>query len=258
MKKHFLILTFLFMLPGMFNKAAAQTLGPLMPPYNNAIYIDSNIIKSTDSSTFYKMIYVGQHMENVYDNRINGWATVNAYIFEIRMNDGRVAQAIVNPEFENVTNASLEAMKYGFILGQLPKCVRMKVTRMWIHKGTQPIVGKIGSDAIIIHTGQAAIYETQGVLEEVLLQKAAFLSLNYLSEKSGWIAAVGWDLKYISLIAVLNPATEDVAESFLAWFATKRCSRISTNDHNRITFRIPHRITYFNNQNFNLNPVCTP
>ena len=225
-------------------------------PFSGTIFIDPDIIISTDPSVIVSTTYTGQGSRTVYDRRIPGWTTINAYLFSVVWSDGLTSEVQVNPEFESLEAATTEATKYARIIGQLPYCLRTDVKSIWIHKGTQPFGG--GNHSILIHTGQSVLYETDGILEETLVHEATHTSLDASHANAPeWILSQTKDNAFISTYAASNPTTEDIAESFLTWMAVRQCnSRISQQNYNTINQTIPNRINYFNNQSFNMDPVC--
>jgi hypothetical protein len=224
------------------------------PPYSGTIFFDKDIVSQQDSSTIDSITYVGRGLKLVYDRRVNNWININAYLFRIKWNDGLTSQAVVNPEF-TLQEATIQAEKYGFSVGQLPKILRTDVNELWIHKGLQPFGG--GNKSILIHTEQATQYEKDGILEETLIHEAAHTSLDANHAKATeWVSAQQKDGNFISTYAQQYPDREDIAETFLTWIAVRhRASRISQNDYNLITTTIPNRLQYFDKQNFNLNPI---
>ncbi|MBK8044239.1 MAG: T9SS type A sorting domain-containing protein [Haliscomenobacter sp.] len=230
-------------------KTEAQT-----PPYSGTIFIDPDIITSSDSSSIQSTTYAGRGQRQVYDRRVNNWVNINAYLFDVTWNDGVFSEAVVNPEFGTIELAKVEAEKYARLIGQLPFCLRLDVDQIWIHQGVQPFGG--GNRSILIHTGQSAIYEASGIIEETLVHEAAHTSLDFShGASSGWITAQNKDVNFISTYARDNPTREDIAESFLPWLMVKyKSSKISTADFNKITQTIPNRLAYFDSQAFNLYP----
>lgn len=224
------------------------------PPYSGTIFIDPDIIKSSDPSSIVSTSYTGQGSVTMYDRRVNDWVTVNAYLFNVVWNDGLTSRAQVNPEFGNIGSATIEAEKYAYLIGQLPHVLRVDIKEIWIHMGVQPFGG--GNNAILIHTGQSSLYEKDGIIEETLVHEACHSSLDASHAKSsGWINAQNVDNQFISTYARDNPIREDVAESFLPWLAVKfRKDRISAKDYNNITKAIPNRLSYFDSFHFNLYP----
>ena len=66
-----------------------------------------------------------------------------------------------------------------------------------------------------------------------------------------WLAAQEKDGAFISTYARDNPYREDIAESFLLYFALRhRADRISENLKEVVNETIPNRLAYFDNQEF--------
>jgi hypothetical protein len=249
MKKLYFLFTIIYLLVNV-DKLNAQA-----PPYSGTIFIDGDIITSADPSTIQSTTYTGRGQKIVYDRRASAFITINAYLFNVIWNDGLTSEAIINPEFGSVALATVEAEKYAYLIGKLPYCLRTDVNEIWIHQGVQPFGG--GNNSILIHTGQSVNYEASGILEETLVHEASHTSLDQAHASStNWTNARVQDNNFISTYARDNPTTEDIAESFLTWLAVRyRATRISQTDYNIITQTIPNRLIYFDNQNFNLNPI---
>lgn len=224
-------------------------------PYSGTIFIDPTIITAADPTTFVSSTYTGQGTRTVYDRRVNAFININAYLFNIVWSDGITSEAQINPEFGSIAAASAEATKYGTIVGRLPACLRVDVDALWIHKGVQPFGG--GNRSILIHTGQSALYEADGILEETLVHEAAHTSLDAAhAAAAGWLSAQASDAKFISTYAADNPTREDIAESFLTWLAIRQATiRISQLNVTKITQAIPNRISYFDSKSFNMFPL---
>ncbi len=225
------------------------------PAYSGTIFIDKDIITSTDSSTFKVAIYSGIGQREMFDRRVDGWTTINAYLFNASFNDGLICEIQVNPEFGTPDDALAEALKYGEEIGRLPTVLRKDVETVWIHKGIKPFGG--GNNNLLIHTGQAADYINEGILEETFVHEAAHTSLDSSHAYSnGWISAQNSDCNFISNYAKDYPQREDIAESFLPWLAVKyRSARMSKGLIDTILQTIPNRIEYFDNQSFDMYPV---
>ncbi len=224
------------------------------PPFGGTIFIDPDIITPADPTTFIDAPYAGQGMRYVYDRRV-GWIWMNAYLFNASFDDGLTAEVQVNPEFGSEAAASAVALEYGSAVGQLPTSLRTDVDALWIHQGVEPFGG--GNNSILIHTGQAAIYVSSGILEETLVHEAAHTSLDATHGSApGWLAAQSADNCFISTYAQDFPNGEDVAESFLPYLAAEfRADRISASLGQTITNSIPNRIAYFNAQPLDLYPI---
>jgi hypothetical protein len=225
------------------------------PPFGGTIFIDPDIITSSDPTTFQSVSYAGRGSRTMYDRRIANWITVNAYLFNASFDDGLTAEIQVNPEFGSSDAALQEAQKYAPVIGQLPTALRTDVQTVWIHKGTEPFGG--GNNNLLIHIGQADLYLADGILEETFMHEASHTSLDpYHASASGWLDAQTKDNEFISTYARDNPNREDIAESFLTYFAIRyRSDRISQELYDTIVQTIPNRIAYFDNQELNMYPI---
>lgn len=235
--------------------AALAANAQVTPPFAGTIFIDSSLVTACDPSVYESSVYVGQGSRTVFDRRVNNWVTINGYLFDVMWADGLSTEAIVNPEFGSEAAAQVEAEKYGWLTGQLPYALRVDVDELWIHQGVELYGG--GNNSILIHTGQSANYEADGIIEETLIHEACHTSLDAAhAGASGWQQAQVQDPGFISTYAEDNPTTEDVAESFLTWLAIRYFEhRISTQHTSSIVGTIPNRIAYFDAQQFNLSPL---
>ena len=220
------------------------------PPYHGTVWIDPDIITSSDPTAFQDIIAAGRGERTMYDRRVSGWITVNAYLFNAQFDDGLTAEIQVNPEFGSASAAMVEANKYGRVIGQLPTVLRTDVETVWIHKGNHPLGG--GNDNILIHVDRAENSKKKGFLEEELVHEGAHTSLDSThSEAPDWIAAQKADSNYISTYARDYPKREDIAESFLSYLAVRyRSARVSPFYEQTILKTIPNRIAYFDAQSF--------
>ncbi len=227
-------------------------------PYPGSAFIDPNILTNQDPSTFGAMFFSGTGNRLMFDRRVNGFITLNAFLFNATFTDGLTAEIQVNPEFGSVDLAAVQASKYAVEIGRLPTVLRTDVETVWIHQGIQPFGG--GNKNLLIHTGQGELYSQGGFLEEVFVHEAAHTSLDAAHASSPeWLAAQSSDPNFISTYARDNPLREDIAESFLPYLAVRhRSDRISSADFDLINAAIPNRIAYFDRQNFNTFPISVP
>jgi hypothetical protein len=227
------------------------------PPFGGTIFIDPDIITSSDPTTLQGIAYAGQGLRTMYDRRVANWITVNAYLFNASFDDGLTAEVQVNPEFGSSDSALVEAQKNATVIGRLPTALRMDVQTVWIHKGIEPFGG--GNNNLLIHIGQAALYEADGILEETFVHEASHSSLDASHASApGWLAAQIADSGFISTYARDNPQREDIAESFLPYLAVRyRSDRITQGLNDTIVQTIPHRIAYFDSQSLNMYPIAT-
>lgn len=216
-----------------------------VPPFSGTIFLDPDIITESDPTTFRRLDDAGRGSRVMFDRRLDRYATFNAYLFNAYYSDGLKIEIQVNPEFGSQAAARAEAAKYAPVIGRLPVYLRVDVKTSWIHRGMEPFGG--GNNNLLIHTGQAASYVADGVLEETLFHEAAHTSMDSRHATSaGWRAAQAADAEFISTYARDNPTREDIAESVLPWFAVRhRSDRISTELADTIRTTIPNRIAYF-------------
>ena len=225
------------------------------PPFSGTIFIDPDIITSSDPSTFLKVKYTGQKRRTMFDRRRNAFVRLRPLLFKATFRNSRSVEVQVNPEFGKERQARKLAIKYAREIGRLPRVLRTDVKTVWIHKGVQPFGG--GNNNLLIHTGQSAAYERDGILEETLVHEACHTSLDARHAASaGWLAAQTSDPDFISTYARDNPTREDIAESFLPWLALRyRSGRIDPALATTIGTTMPARIAYFDARGFAVDPV---
>lgn len=230
---------------------------PLDPPFGGTIFIDPDIMTEDDPSTLVVAVYRGQEMRTMYDRRANDWVQRNAHIIDTAYSDGLVIEVQVNPEFDSADEAREQAVRWAEEVGRLPRALRTNVQTMWIHKGTEPFGG--GNQNILIHTGQADEYISDGILLETLVHEASHTSLDPLyAADPGWLAAQQADPEFISTYARDYPNREDIAESFLTWLAVRhRADRIPASMKQTIESTIPNRLAFFDQLNLDLSPLVT-
>lgn len=224
------------------------------PPYSGTIFIDPDIITADDPTTYLSLAAKGRGMRTMFDRRKNAFVKRNAWLFDARFSDSRVVEVQVNPEFASA-RARILAVKYAKVIGRLPRCLRTDLDTVWIHAGNQPFGG--GNRNLLIHTGQSASYEKDGILEETLVHEASHTSLDddHAAAK-GWLAAQKSDPEFISTYARDNPLREDVAETFLLWLAVRhRAERLDPAVAATIRQTIPARLRYFDAAKLVVAPV---
>ena len=227
---------------------------PADPPYSGTIFLDDDIITSADPFALRDITYTGRGQRRMFDRRVDDFRTVRAYLFRARYRGGRVTEVQVNPEFGTEKAAATQARKYAAVVGQLPRLLLRDIEEIWIHRGRQPYGG--GNRSILIHTGQTALYVRDNILEETLVHEAAHTSLDEdHAASAGWLQAQAEDPTFISNYARDNPTREDIAESFLPYFAVRfRADRLDAEVVRTIEDTIPARLAYFDEQNFDYRP----
>lgn len=227
-----------------------------VPPFSGTVYTDPDILTPSDPTTYLGLSYSGRGERLMFDRRIDKWITLFPYLFPARYDDGLIIEIQVNPEFGIPKAAQAQAEKYAVVIGRLPTELRKDVKTVWIHKGNQLFGG--GNNNLLIHTGIAEDhYIPEGVLEETLIHEAVHTSLDAdHKDHPDWLAAQEADCTSISEYARDFPVREDLAESYLPYFAIRyKADRISESLKKTIERTIPHRIVYFDNQDFDMHPV---
>jgi hypothetical protein len=225
------------------------------PPFSGTIFIDPDIVTAADPTCFESLTAAGRGMRVMFDRRVNDWVNRNAFLFEARFDDGLRIEVQVNPEFGTEDAARAEALRFMHATGQLPHALRREVRTMWLHKGLQPFGG--GNQNLLIHSEQADAYVRDGILEETLQHEACHTSLDAAhAQAAGWLAAQQADGEFISTYARDHPGREDIAESFVPYFAFRhRRDRIDDSLAEAISRTIPQRIAYFDSLKLNLYPA---
>lgn len=225
------------------------------PPYHGTVFIEPNILTASDPTTFRGVTAAGRGDRTMYDFRPGDWITVRAYLFDARYNDGLAIEIQVNPELGSAAEALAEAEKYGEAIGRLPTALRTGVQTVWIHRGGWENFGG-GNNNILIYAEAGETYRQSGFLEEVLMHEGAHSSLDPLHKIApGWQAAQAADGGFISAYARDYPDGEDLAETFVPWFAVRyREDRIPQATWHTIVNAIPNRIAYLDALELDMHP----
>lgn len=228
---------------------------PQEPPYRGTAFIDPDLIVASDPSALRSLDYAGRDTRSMFDRRADAFVPTDAYLFDAAFEGETVVEVQVNAEFGDAATAERHAAFYARAIGQLPSGLRTRVETVWIHRGDMPFGG--GNDNILIHTGKAAEYLGDGVLEEILMHEAAHTSLDPVhADADGWLAAQAADGGFISDYAREHPQREDVAESFGPFFALRhRPERISRDMAETIEATMPNRIEFFERLGLDMHPV---
>ncbi|MXX76337.1 MAG: hypothetical protein F4210_16125 [Holophagales bacterium] len=228
---------------------------PREPPFRGTAFIDPDLIVASDPSALRNLEYAARDTRRMFDRRADAFVLTHAFLFNAAFDDETVVEVQVNAEFGDAATAERHAAFYARAIGQLPSGLRTRVETVWIHRGDQPFGG--GNDNILIHTGKAAEYLRDGVLEEILMHEAAHTSLDPIHAAADpWLVAQDADGGFISDYARDHPRREDVAESFGPFFAVRhRPERISRDMAQTIEATMPNRIEFFARLELDMHPV---
>ncbi|MDP7287656.1 MAG: hypothetical protein QGH94_06660 [Phycisphaerae bacterium] len=227
------------------------------PPFGGTIFVNRNIITNEDPSAFKCVVPAGRAEVGMFDRRPKQPHKVNAYLFTATFTDGQTMEIRVNPEF-GAEGALAQAKIYLPYIGQMPYTVRRDIKRVLIHKGKKGFGG--GGAGILIHTDMGESYMKSGILTETLIHEASHTSLDHRhSGAKGWLEAQEKDGAFISGYSKSHPRREDVAETYLMYFAVRyKPDRIDQKLKDTITKTVPNRIKYFDSLNLNMYPVAGP
>ena len=221
------------------------------PPWDGTIFITGNIITSEDPSTYESQEYKGIDSRLMYDRREKDFINIDAHLFDTYYSDLHYIEVQVNPEFP-LEEAKVEANKYAWLIGQLPKVLKRDIQTVWIHKGNNDWGG--GNNNILIHTGRTQEYVnwvTGNIVEETLIHEAVHTSVDsyyYGTEK--WNEQVQKDeYRYVSTYAKNYPDREDIAEMFPLYIAvTFFPERITIDIKNKFLETSSNRVKFFNEE----------
>ncbi len=221
---------------------------------DGTIYIDPDIITDEDVSAFNGIRYEGRFERYMFDRRVDNDLRLLAYVFHVTFDDGLACEFRLNPEFGSMDEAMRQAIRYATVIGQMPNCLRQELRTVTLHKGDELFSGVNGD--ILIHTGQAYWYDRDGILEESIFHEACHVSLDPYHYNAEYREAMCNDKAFISEYAEGDPADEDIAESFLTYFAVAyRSDRISWDVSDIIEEVNEYRLNYFDRQRFNMHPA---
>ena len=184
------------------------------PPFSGTLWVDPDIITADDPTSFESITANGEGIVSMYDYRVMGMITVNAFLFDVEYDDGLTIEVAVNTEIESFEEAQAYATKYATSLGRLPWSLRKGVKTIWILKGDHGWGASSGN--ITAHTGGGDDYEAKGFLEEAFVHETGHTTLDpTYANAVDWIDAQEKDKNFISIYAQQYPKREDIAETFL-------------------------------------------
>lgn len=219
------------------------------------MYEVADIISTEDPSTYVSTTYEGRAMRTIYDRRVLGNITVNAYIFKSIFSDGYTVESQVNPEFGSEVAARIPVEQHAFVLGQMPRTLRAPVNEFWIHQADETYGAQDGH--VIIYSERTPAFLSFNALEEAMLHELVHAAIDEsINTSQDWILAQNADNNFISMYAKNNPEVEDVAESFVAYFAVRyREDLVGAYEKNVIINTIPNRISYFDQLTIDIFPL---
>ena len=226
-----------------------------VPPYSGTVWITPDILGPSDPTALGSVTYTGRGMREVFDRRVDMWVTVDAYLFDAQFGE-RTLEFQVNPEFGTEEAARRQVDTFAPAIGRLPAVLMSGLREVEMNAGEGLFGGNSYNGSLLIHTDDEATQQAlrEGYLEEIFLHEAAHAALDpSISEAPGWRSAQRADDAFISEYARDHPDREDVAESFLPYFALRhRPDRLTAEERWIIMMSIPNRLAYFDEQPFDM------
>ena len=217
------------------------------PPFDGTVYLTADALTPDSPSDLVDVTFEAAGPRETFDRRVDDWVNAPSWVYQASYSCGRPSVAvIVNQEFSR-EQADLEAERFAFVLGQLPSGVRTNVDELWIHRGSELAGG--GNRSILIHTDYAN--DEWDYIEEIFLHEAAHTSLDYdfggAVNPSSWAKAQQHDQTFISTYAEDYPTSEDIAESYGAFYvwALHREQGAFADEAALVAAAIPGRLSYF-------------
>lgn len=214
------------------------------PPFGWTKDTVFDIIRTSDASTYSCLEYIGRGERRIWDKRVNGEPTVNAFLFVARYSDGANFEIGINPEFDTLEKATVEALRFAYPLGQLPTLLRSGIRRFSVHMGQKGL--HAGRGQIVVYSGTADERVSYNHLEESLFHEAVHASLDADHRLSdGWKQAQASDGQFLTSYAARRPEREDLAETALFAFAIlHHPDRFPPADTEATMRAVPHRFEY--------------
>jgi len=219
------------------------------PPYYGAVYIDNVVLTKEDPNAIKNLVrFKGQKCRTIWHQHLEEWVNIEAYIFQMMTKDKIKFYAWVDPKYGSKSKAKKIAKKVTKSLGSLPEFLRKDIHVIAILSEGGGANADTGGGVITWH--EPTFKEDGGntkksYVEEVYTHEGAHTSIdNDIYYTDAWDNAVQADPNFISDYAKDSPDSEDVAESFGAWFALKS-GRLDESDQKKITGAIPNRLALF-------------
>lgn len=246
--------------------------------------LGSDIINGSDSNDF-KELYIPEYTDSdwrakypsvlknnsspniqirrYYEIKEKKWLSAKFYIFEASYEFGPKIEVQVS--HDNGKRPWQEAFLVGSIyaeqLGYIPPDLRKATHTITIHNHYNGLMA--GNNNIIIFEKRGAEHIDKGSIEEALFHEATHNYFNTMLFKKEdpfyglWKQAQSKDNDYISYYAKTNDF-EDIAESFIAYYAVKYKTERAGNLKDKVLTAIPNRVLFFEGINLNLTHLPTP
>ena len=224
------------------------------PPYAGTVWISPNIIDSSDSSSVQSIVYSGREEREFYKGYESGFIMTETYLFNVEYPNRRTIEFQVETAWGDLEAAHEQVEIHAVELGRMPLLLLRGVIEVEIGD-----IGRIAASLlgqIHIDVNIAKEWIGNGYWQESLFHETVHTTLDGgIIGDHAWVAAQKADGVFISDYAQFLPVTEDVAETFLMWFAVRyRPERLPGDVLQTILNTIPNRITYLDERKYDLSP----
>ena len=230
------------------------------PPYGGTVWVTPDILGPSDPSALGNVTYTGRGMRDIFDRRVAAWITVDAYLFEVQFGD-RLVEFQINPEFGSEEAAREQIDTFAPAIGRLPTVLISELREVEMNAGVGLFGGNSWNRSLLIHTDDPATQRSvrEGWLEEIFLHEGSHMAIDPLGATAGWRAAQRADAAFISVYARDFPEREDIAETFLTYYAVRQWpERLTAPQRCIMSTATPNRFAFFDDQQFDLSSAPSP
>jgi len=178
------------------------------------------MIDASDQSALQSVVYSGRGERQFWNDVDKEWSMIATDLLDVQY-PGRQVEFQVHPELGSREAARSVVGIHSSELGRLPAVLMSRANEVEIG----PTSGAAANSSLGIHhiaVGDGARDIENGFWQEVLVHEGAHVSLDIVhASSSGWRSAQVSDGTFISTYARDFREGEDVAETFLMWFAVR-------------------------------------
>jgi len=227
---------------------------PIAPPFAGTVWISPRIIDSADPSSVQSIVYAGREEREFYKGYVTGFIMTETYLFNVEYPTGKIVEFQVETEWGSQEAALGQVELHATELGRMPLLLIRGVVEMEIGEIGRIAANRLGQ--IHIDVDIAKDWIGRGFWQESLFHETVHTTLDIaVVGDHAWTAAQEADGVFISDYAQSLPEIEDLAETFLLWFAVRyRPERLSGDVRQTVLNTIPNRIAYLDERKYDLAP----
>ena len=141
------------------------------PPFEDAPWITPDILGPSDPSSLRGVTYAGRGMRWVWDDRLEDFVTINAYLFDVQFAE-QVVEFVMNPEFGSSEAARAHVDTFTPAIGRLPALLVSGLREVWINAVQYGFAANSTYGSFSLGTDEATRDAVRdGFLEEILLHE---------------------------------------------------------------------------------------